>query len=144
MSVFPPIELAKGMYHRCSHDMNEIIKFPIEKIIWTALSFAKERCNVQFNKAEEKRLELIKLKKLGPDFTEKFHSDATYTSRISSNNSLFEYITKEYDYDINTQSQQSTTHITNVQDFPTKNSSRKRHMEELRIETQYDRKRIKA
>ncbi|CAB5149235.1 unnamed protein product [Rhizophagus irregularis] len=101
-------------------------------------------CNVQFNKAEEKRLELIKLKKLGPDFTEKFHSDATYTSRISSNNSLFEYITKEYDYDINTQSQQSTTHITNVQDFPTKNSSRKRHMEELRIETQYDRKRIKA
>ncbi|UZO17966.1 uncharacterized protein OCT59_009295 [Rhizophagus irregularis] len=119
-------------------------KRPTVSEIYKALSFAKERCNVQFNKAEEKRLELIKLKKLGPDFTEKFHSDATYTSRISSNNSLFEYITKEYDYDINTQSQQSTTHITNVQDFPTKNSSRKRHMEELRIETQYDRKRIKA
>ncbi|EXX69391.1 Bck1p [Rhizophagus irregularis DAOM 197198w] len=115
-------------------------KRPTVSEIYKALSFAKERCNVQFNKAEEKRLELIKLKKLGPDFTEKFHSDATYTSRISSNNSLFEYITKEYDYDINTQSQQSTTHITNVQDFPTKNSSRKRHMEELRIETQYDSK----
>ncbi len=39
--------------------------------------------NKQFNQAEEKRLELIKLKKLGPEFTEK-HQEAVYTSRALS------------------------------------------------------------
>ena len=34
-----------------------------------------------FNQAEQKRLELINLKKLGPEFSEKPHSKAIYTSR---------------------------------------------------------------
>ena len=35
----------------------------------------------QFNQAEEIRLELVKSKMLGPDFNEKSHSKAIYTSR---------------------------------------------------------------
>jgi hypothetical protein len=35
----------------------------------------------QFNKAEIKRIELIKSKKLGPEYTEKPHSKAIYKSR---------------------------------------------------------------
>jgi hypothetical protein len=34
-----------------------------------------------FNQAEAKRKELIQLKKIGPEFSEKRHSEATYTSR---------------------------------------------------------------
>ncbi|UZO04903.1 uncharacterized protein OCT59_025265 [Rhizophagus irregularis] len=66
-----------------------------------------------FNQAEEIRLELIKLKMLGPDFNEKPHPNAIYTSRsitfnTKPNNKLVEesinnkeYITKEYEFDIN-------------------------------------------
>ncbi|CAG8612724.1 uncharacterized protein OCT59_012307 [Rhizophagus irregularis] len=76
-----------------------------------------------FNQAEEIRLELIKSKMIGPDFNEKSHSKAIYTSRSLSsltgspsiitfntkpNNKLIEesinnkeYITKEYEHDIN-------------------------------------------
>ena len=35
----------------------------------------------QFKQAEKKRLELIQLKKLGPEFSEKSHSKAIFTSR---------------------------------------------------------------
>ncbi|RIA89452.1 kinase-like domain-containing protein [Glomus cerebriforme] len=67
-----------------------------------------------FNQAEEIRLELIKSKMLGPEFCEKSHSKAIYTSRSlsfliskssSSNSPSFnmrqKYITKEYEFDIN-------------------------------------------
>ncbi|GBC39049.2 kinase-like domain-containing protein [Rhizophagus irregularis DAOM 181602=DAOM 197198] len=66
-----------------------------------------------FNQAEEIRLELIKSKMLGPDFNEKPHPKAIYTSRsitfnTKPNNKLIEesinnkeYITKEYEFDIN-------------------------------------------
>ncbi|POG79854.1 kinase-like domain-containing protein [Rhizophagus irregularis DAOM 181602=DAOM 197198] len=76
-----------------------------------------------FNQAEEIRLELIKSKMLGPTFNEKPHPKAIYTSRSLSsltgspsiitfntkpNNKLIEesinkkeYITKEYEFDIN-------------------------------------------
>ncbi|RIA95084.1 hypothetical protein C1645_758504 [Glomus cerebriforme] len=67
----------------------------------------------QFNQAERERLELIQLKLLGPNFTEK-HPRAIFTSRplrsfiskVSSINSTSsisfnEYISKEYDLDIN-------------------------------------------
>jgi hypothetical protein len=37
-----------------------------------------------FEQAEEKRLELIQLKKLGPEFSEKSHPKAIYTSRALS------------------------------------------------------------
>ncbi|CAI2165027.1 8464_t:CDS:2 [Funneliformis geosporum] len=37
--------------------------------------------NDKFNQAEVKRLELIELKKLGPDFTEKSHQNSVYASK---------------------------------------------------------------
>ncbi|GBB88569.1 hypothetical protein RclHR1_01510020 [Rhizophagus clarus] len=94
--------------------------------IYNVLSVAKVKCSAQFNQAEENRLELIKLKKLGPESTGKSHSSAIYTSRLFesrvlnslSNNSLLsknlvnmkqEYVTKEYDYDINVRNQQYIT-----------------------------------
>ncbi|EXX59975.1 Sps1p [Rhizophagus irregularis DAOM 197198w] len=40
---------------------------------------------VEFEQAEKKRLELIQLKKLGPEFSEKSHPKAIYTSRALSN-----------------------------------------------------------
>jgi hypothetical protein len=65
--------------------------------ICKSLSSMKATNDLQFNRAEEKRLELIKLKTLGPGYTGKSHSDAIYTSRLLgsritnslSNNLLF-------------------------------------------------------
>jgi hypothetical protein len=37
-----------------------------------------------FKQAEEKRLKLIQLKKLGPEFSEKLHSKTIYISRALS------------------------------------------------------------
>ncbi|PKY19225.1 kinase-like protein [Rhizophagus irregularis] len=74
---------------------------------WTFLQEDYEN----FNQAEVKKLKLIELKKLGPEFTENPHSKAVYTSRslnslisFDNNSSLIgpqEYISKEYEYDIN-------------------------------------------
>ncbi|POG62771.1 hypothetical protein GLOIN_2v1693258, partial [Rhizophagus irregularis DAOM 181602=DAOM 197198] len=44
-----------------------------------------------FKQAEKKRLVLIQLKQLGPEFSEKSHPKAIYTK----------YIKKEYEFDIN-------------------------------------------
>ncbi|PKC03445.1 kinase-like protein [Rhizophagus irregularis] len=57
-----------------------------------ALSSIKATNDLQFYQAEEKRLELIKLKKLGPEYTGKSHSGAIYTFRLLGSritNSLF-------------------------------------------------------
>ncbi|RIA91514.1 kinase-like domain-containing protein [Glomus cerebriforme] len=43
--------------------------------------YIRNKCIEQFQQAEKKRLELIQLKKLGPEFSEKPHSGAIYTSR---------------------------------------------------------------
>ncbi|CAI2180290.1 18956_t:CDS:2 [Funneliformis geosporum] len=74
--------------------------------------------NFTFGLAEKKRLELIKLKKLGPKFHET-HPKAIYTSRalsslisspISINSSIYSlnnkigYTSKEYEFDIHTHS----------------------------------------
>ncbi|CAB5181223.1 hypothetical protein RhiirA5_435090 [Rhizophagus irregularis] len=119
--------------------------------------------------AEKKRLELIQLKKLGPEFSEKPHPNAIYTSRalsslisksstidFSSINSVSakqEYITKEYELDINKVQSSSTQNINSGQvpnlqhqnvsgplNNLTANSSRKRNNEELNIETQKSKK----
>ncbi|UZO05574.1 uncharacterized protein OCT59_025918 [Rhizophagus irregularis] len=119
--------------------------------------------------AEKKRLELIQLKKLGPEFSEKPHPKAIYTSRVlssliskssidfSSINSVSvkqEYITKEYELDINkvqsssTQYINSSVQVSNLQhqnvsgplNNLTTNSLRKRNIEELDIETQKSKK----
>ncbi|GES97623.1 kinase-like domain-containing protein [Rhizophagus clarus] len=118
-------------------------------------------------KAEKKRLELIQLKRLGSKFNEKSHSKAIFTSRklnsflsiinfsINSFNIKQEYITKEYELDINkiqsssTQNINSSAYVTNSQhqnvngplnnliSTETANSLRKRDFEELNnIETQ--------
>ncbi|CAG8666117.1 6097_t:CDS:2 [Rhizophagus irregularis] len=70
-----------------------------------------------FVQAEKKRLELIQSKKLGPEFSQKSHPKAIFTSRALSSlisksltinsstiirNMKQEYITKENDFDINT------------------------------------------
>ncbi|CAI2184739.1 14723_t:CDS:2, partial [Funneliformis geosporum] len=64
---------------------------------------------------------LIKLKKLGPEFTEK-HPKSIYTSRAFSMKSLMKslnmkqgYISKEYEYDINTQSSSLANKNSNIQ-----------------------------
>ncbi|RGB37358.1 kinase-like domain-containing protein [Rhizophagus diaphanus] len=66
--------------------------------------------NEEFNGADQKRLELIELKKLGPEYNEKPHLKAIYTSRsLSSYSDKFisltkqdrqGYITREYEFDI--------------------------------------------
>ncbi|GBC06429.1 hypothetical protein RclHR1_06820008 [Rhizophagus clarus] len=60
-----------------------------------------------FNQAEEIRLELIKSKVIGPEFSEPRHSQENYTSKPSVDSSKMisfnmkqEYITKEYELDI--------------------------------------------
>ncbi|EXX56304.1 Sps1p [Rhizophagus irregularis DAOM 197198w] len=76
-------------------------------------SFRKKHNDI-FDKAELKRIELLNLKKLGPEFAKKPHSKAIYTSRplsyfiskcSSINSSLFDsneqaYISKELEFDI--------------------------------------------
>ncbi|CAB5359035.1 unnamed protein product [Rhizophagus irregularis] len=119
--------------------------------------------------AEKKRLELIQLKKLGPEFSEKPHPNAIYTSRalsslifksstidfssINSVSTIQEYITKEYELDINKVQSSSTQNINSSQvpnlqhqnvsgplNNLTANSSRKRNNEELNIEIQKSKK----
>ncbi|POG66404.1 kinase-like domain-containing protein [Rhizophagus irregularis DAOM 181602=DAOM 197198] len=56
----------------------------IDEIICTARKWVHGTFHSTFEQAERKRLELIQLKKLGPDFYEKYHSKAIYTSRALS------------------------------------------------------------
>ncbi|PKY29537.1 kinase-like protein [Rhizophagus irregularis] len=57
----------------------------IKKIRFTIGNWIfKNKNNEVFNQAEEKRIELVKLKKIGPEFTENRHSEAIYTSRLLS------------------------------------------------------------
>ncbi|RIA95077.1 kinase-like domain-containing protein [Glomus cerebriforme] len=129
---------------------------------------------VQFKQAEKKRLELIQLKLLGPNFTVK-HPGAIFTSRSlrsfiskassvnsTSSFSFNEYISKEYDLDIN-KLQRSLTNISstiessNIQHpgaiytsrslnalISTVNVSRKHKIEELNNKTQDSDKRNKT
>ncbi|UZN99157.1 uncharacterized protein OCT59_000437 [Rhizophagus irregularis] len=119
--------------------------------ILQGISFGSYRLNETFEQAENKRLELIQLKKLGPEFSEKSHPKAIYTSRALSGliskastidsmvsfNMKQEYITKEYEFDINniqSLSTQNTNSATQSLIVPV-NSSRKRNFEELKNET---------
>ncbi|CAB5182252.1 unnamed protein product [Rhizophagus irregularis] len=119
------------------------------------------------------RLELIRSKKLGPESIEKTHPKAVFTSRalssfvskpltlnFSSRNSFNlkqEYITKEYEFDINNikSSVQSSFNSRRQNSYISKpfsklvttitaNSSRKHNIEELNIETQNNRKHTKT
>ncbi len=69
--------------------------------LWLSMEDAEDHIKI-FNQAEEMRLELIKLKMLGPNFNEKPHSKAIYTSKplsffisnssMSSSNSMYNII----------------------------------------------------
>ncbi|GBC47821.2 kinase-like domain-containing protein [Rhizophagus irregularis DAOM 181602=DAOM 197198] len=132
------------------------------------------------NQAEKMRLELIRSKKLGPESIEKSHPKTVFTSRALSSlisksltldfssRNLFnlkqEYITKEYEFDINNIQSLSTNNISSVQNsfnsqrqnayfskplsklvtIITTNSSRKRNIEELNFKTQNSRKHTKT
>ncbi|PKY30014.1 kinase-like protein, partial [Rhizophagus irregularis] len=127
------------------------LKRPTIDTVWDSLEemyYGDE----EFEQAEEKRMELIKLKQLGPKFSEKSHPKAIYTSRTLSsliskastiNSSMItfnvkqEYITKEYEFDINniqSSSIQNTNSATQSLTVSV-NSSRKRNFEELKNET---------
>ncbi|EXX50703.1 Sps1p [Rhizophagus irregularis DAOM 197198w] len=116
-------------------------------------SFIKMYGNEILEQAEKKRLELIQLKQLGPEFSEKSHPKAIYTSRALSSliskastinsssmisyNVKQEYITREYEFDINNiqrSSTQNTNSVTQSLTVPVK-FSRKRNFEELNNET---------
>ncbi|PKC54891.1 kinase-like protein [Rhizophagus irregularis] len=116
-------------------------------------SFIKMYGNEILEQAEKKRLELIQLKQLGPEFSEKSHPKAIYTSRALSSliskastinsssmisyNVKQEYITREYEFDINNiqrSSTQNTNSATQSLTVPVK-FSRKRNFEELNNET---------
>ncbi|CAB5372471.1 unnamed protein product [Rhizophagus irregularis] len=83
----------------------------------------------EFQQAEETRLELTQLKKLGPEFSEQSHQKAIYTSRalssfiskpinlssMTSSNMKQEYITKEYEFDINNIQSLSSNNINSAE-----------------------------
>ncbi|RIA83929.1 hypothetical protein C1645_742718 [Glomus cerebriforme] len=121
--------------------------------------FYKNKNMEQFNQAEIKRKELINLKKLGPKFSEKAHSDAIYTSRplsffiskvssTKSSNSSLKDNTIELELDIDIESlsssnsnqnsstiqQQNVTYINRPLNSLT-TSLGKRNIEELNVET---------
>ncbi|CAB4428577.1 unnamed protein product [Rhizophagus irregularis] len=85
----------------------------------TSIVYKGRSYEVHIQEADQKRLELIRLKKLGPEFTEKPHSKAIYTSRplkslytnssnsltkslfsVNSSNTKQGYISREYEFDI--------------------------------------------
>ncbi|RIA90662.1 kinase-like domain-containing protein [Glomus cerebriforme] len=99
---------------------------------WSFISFTNK--SQEFYKAELKRIELIKSKQLGPEFTEKAHSKGIYTSRLLSsliskcssiNSSLIsfgnmqDYISTELEFDIDTESLPSPILNPIIQNSPT-------------------------
>ncbi|PKY31247.1 kinase-like protein [Rhizophagus irregularis] len=121
---------------------------PIKEIHVTLCSWFFKK---EFVQAEEKRNKLIKSKKIGPEFAEKYHPEAIYTSRplsaliskclstnllstiLFGNNQdyTYNYISKEEELDINIESL-SSKNLT-IQTFLT--SLKKRSNEELNLET---------
>ncbi|POG67172.1 kinase-like domain-containing protein, partial [Rhizophagus irregularis DAOM 181602=DAOM 197198] len=130
-------------------------KRPLIKEIYLTLGnwFFKSKYKEEFIQAEEKRNKLIKSKNIGPEFAEKNHPEAIYTSRplsafiskclstnISSTISFgnnqdydYNYISKEKELDIEIESL-SSQNLT-IQNPST--SLKKRNNEELNLET-YD------
>ncbi|CAB4430979.1 unnamed protein product [Rhizophagus irregularis] len=109
----------------------------------------KGKNKAEFEQAEAKRKSLIESKKIGPEFAEKCHPEAIYTSRplsaliskCSSINSFsfdseqdynYNYISKEKELDIDIKGL-SSQNIT-IQNSST--SLKKRNQEELNLETQ--------
>ncbi|CAB5382408.1 unnamed protein product [Rhizophagus irregularis] len=122
---------------------------PIKEIYLALNSWFREGINeTEFEQAEAKRKRLIESKKIGPEFAEKCHPEAIYTSRplsaliskcLSTNSSStisfdydYNYISKEKELDIDIKGL-SSQNIT-IQNSST--SLKKRNQEELNLETQ--------
>ena len=94
-----PEDFANSMKECWNSDLNK--RPSAKKICETAnLWLSKIDYSEIFNQAEELRLELIKLKMLGPNFYEKSHSKAIYTSRplsslINNSSSMNSFNTKQ-------------------------------------------------
>ncbi|GBB83327.1 hypothetical protein RclHR1_10050010, partial [Rhizophagus clarus] len=77
----------------------------IKKIHSTFSSwFSRNKYKAEFDQAEAKRMKLINSKKIGPEFAEKRHSEAIYTSRplsalISKCSSIYSSISFSCDYE---------------------------------------------
>ncbi|CAB4403443.1 unnamed protein product [Rhizophagus irregularis] len=132
---------------------------PIKEIYLTLGNWIYEsKYKEVFVQAEEKRNKLIKLKKIGPEFAEKYHPEAIYTSRplsaliskclsrnttstISiSNNQDYNYISKEKELDIDIES--LTSQNLTIQNSST--SLKKRNNENLETYDNTSEKRIKT
>ncbi|GBC06418.1 hypothetical protein RclHR1_06810007 [Rhizophagus clarus] len=105
---------------------SDLIKRPSALKIYKAIRISIDDDVNILNQAEELRLELIGLKMLGPEFSEKSHSD--YTNRslssfitkhsmISFNTRRQRYITKEYEFDINDIQRPSRDSVSNAQHY---------------------------
>ncbi|CAB4483204.1 unnamed protein product [Rhizophagus irregularis] len=106
----------------------------------------------EFEQAEAKRKRLIESKKIGPEFAEKCHPEAIYTSRplsaliskcLSTNSSSTISFGKKQDYNYNYISKEKELDIDikglSSQNITIQNSStslKKRNQEELNLETQ--------
>ncbi|CAG8462169.1 4248_t:CDS:2 [Rhizophagus irregularis] len=121
---------------------------------------------IVFKQAEEKRLELIQLKKLGPEFSEKspkaIYTGSSLNSKQTTNSSptisssiKHEYITKEFELDINinnihqssftqSRSKNFSSSLSQLTSTVIANSLRKRNIEELKVDPQKNRKNIKT
>ncbi|RGB38463.1 kinase-like domain-containing protein [Rhizophagus diaphanus] len=127
---------------------------PVKKIYLTLGNWIYEsEYKEEFIQAEEKRNKLIKSKKIGPEFAEKYHPEAIYTSRplsaliskcLSTNSSSsisfgnnqdysYNYISKEEVLDIEIESLSSQNLTIQI----SSTSLKKRNNEELNLET-YD------
>ncbi|UZO24723.1 uncharacterized protein OCT59_017017 [Rhizophagus irregularis] len=128
-----------GTYNRC-WDSNPSKRPSITVITETAYNwYVKNKYSKQIQQAEEIRIELIKSKKLGPEFV-KSHSKTTITSKsldsfISKPSNLssisfnikHEYISSEFELDINIQSLSLQNKNSNIlsKSIPILNSSKR-------------------
>ncbi|EXX66957.1 Bck1p [Rhizophagus irregularis DAOM 197198w] len=126
---------------------------PIKEIYLALNSWFREGINeTEFEQAEAKRKRLIESKKIGPEFAEKCHPEAIYTSRplsaliskcLSTNSSSTISFGKKQDYNYNYISKEKELDIDikglSSQNITIQNSStslKKRNQEELNLETQ--------
>jgi len=76
-------ECFANLMKRC-WDSDPLKRPSMNDIKVTAGEWFWHRCPVQFEQAEKRRIELIQSKKLGPEFSEKPHPKAIFTSRLLS------------------------------------------------------------
>ncbi|CAB4431018.1 unnamed protein product [Rhizophagus irregularis] len=129
---------------------------PIKEICLTFYNWYDEGENKEeFVQAEEKRNKLIESKKIGPEFAEKYHPEAIYTSRplsaliskcLSTNSSSIISFGNNQDYDYNYISKENELDISLPQNITIQNfsTSLKKRNNEDEIQDDSEGKRIKT